>query len=71
MQDKELDICLLEGHEERLKSIDTDLQGIKCDMLLINDYGSLAGKAAGLEEASFELQVAIKRLLKNVKAEAI
>ena len=24
--DKELDVCLLEGHEERVKSIDADLQ---------------------------------------------
>ena len=33
--DKELDMCLLKGHEERLKSNDADLQGIKRDMLLI------------------------------------
>ena len=49
-------------HEERLKSIDTDLQGIKRDMLLIDDYESLAGRENGLEEALFELRVAIKRL---------
>ena len=67
---KETEMCLLERHEERLKSIDTDLQGIKRDMLLIDDYESLAGRAGGFEEASFELRVAIKRLLKNVKAES-
>ena len=39
-------------------------------MLLINDYESLVGKSAGLEEASFELQVAIKRLLKDIKTES-
>ena len=55
VDDKELDMCLLEGHYERLKSINADLQGIKQDMLLIDDYESLAGKAAGLEEASSEL----------------
>ena len=60
-------MCLLEGHEEKLKSIDTDLQGRKKYLLLIDDYESLAGRAGGLEEASFELQVAIKRLLKNIK----
>ena len=38
VEEKETKLCLLEGYEERLKSIDTDLQGIKCDMLLINDY---------------------------------
>ena len=26
-KDKEVDVCLLEGHEERLKNIDMDLQG--------------------------------------------
>ena len=61
---------MLEGHEEKLKSIDADLQGIKRDLLLINDYESLAGRAAGLEEASFEIQVAIKCLLKNIKSES-
>ena len=39
-------------------------------MLLIDDYKSLAGKAGGLEEALFELRVAIKRLLKNIKAKS-
>ena len=63
-------MCLLESHEERLKSIDTDLQAIKHNMLLIDDYESLAGKEDGLEEALFELRVAIKRLLKNIKAES-
>ena len=29
-EDKELDMCMLEGHEEKLKSIKTDPQGIKC-----------------------------------------
>ena len=49
VEEKETDMCLLESHEERLKSIDTDLQGIKCNMLLINNYESLAGRAGGLE----------------------
>ena len=70
VEEKETDMCALEGHEERLKSIDTDLQGIKCDMLLIDDHESLVEKAGGLEEALFELQVAIKCLLKNTKAES-
>ena len=26
MEEKEMDVCVLEGHEERLKSINTDLQ---------------------------------------------
>ena len=69
VEDKVLDMCMLEGHEETLKHIDTNLQGIKRDMLLIDDYERLAGRAAGLEEASFELQVAIKSLLKDIKAE--
>ena len=43
------------GHEERFKSINTNLQGIKRDVLLIDDYESLAGRVAGLEQASFEL----------------
>ena len=48
-------MCLLESHEDRLKSIDIDLQAIKRDLLLIEDYESLAGRADGLEEALFEL----------------
>ena len=32
-------------------SIDTDLQGTKLDMMLIDDYESLAERAACLEEA--------------------
>ena len=67
---KETDTCVLEGHEEGLKSIDSDLQGIKRDVLLLDDYQSLAGKAASLEEALFELRVAIKRLLKKIKTES-
>ena len=75
LEDKETDIiyadmCLLKGHEGRLKSIDTDLQAIKRDMLLIDDYESLAGKADGLEEDLFDLRVAFKCLLKNVKIES-
>ena len=61
---------LLEGHEERLTSINTNLQGIKRDMLLIVNYGNLGGRAASLKEASFELRVAIKRLLRSIKAES-
>ena len=66
--DRSLDVCSLEGHEERIKSIDTDLQVIKRDMLLLGDYKSLAEKATALEEASFEIRVAIKRRLKNLNA---
>ena len=63
-------MCLLEGHEERLKSINTDLQGIKWDMLLIDDYESQAGRATGLEDTLFELRVAIKCLLKDIKVDS-
>ena len=35
--EKKLDMRMLKGHEERLKSIDTDLQGTKRDTLLIDD----------------------------------
>ena len=62
-------MCLLEGHEEKLKSIDADLQ-LKRDMVLIDNHESLAGRASDLEEASFELRVAIKRLLENIKSES-
>ena len=54
-QVKETDMCLLERHEEKLNSIDTDLQSIKHDMMLMDDHESLAGRAGGLEEASFKL----------------
>ena len=67
VEDKEVDMCLLEGHEERLKIIDLELQGIKQDTLLIDDYKSLAGRAAGLEGTLFKLRVVIKRLLKDIK----
>ena len=43
-KDKEVDMCVLEGHEERIKRIDVELQGIKQDMLLVEDYESLAKK---------------------------
>ena len=43
---------------------------INRDMLLIDNYESLAGRAGGLEEALIELRVAIKRLLRNIKAES-
>ena len=68
--DKELDLFSLEGHEERVKSIDPDLQVIKHDMLLIGEYKSLAERAAGLEEASFEIRAAIKCRLKIINAES-
>ena len=55
VDDKQLDMCLLEGDKERLKSIDTNMQGIKRDMLLIDDCERLGGREAGLEEASFDL----------------
>ena len=55
LEEKEADVFFLESHKERLQKIDTDLQGIKRDMLLIEDYASLAGRAEGLEEALFEL----------------
>ena len=48
---------VLEGHEEKLKSIDTNMHGIKCDLLLIDDYKCLAERATGLEEILFELHV--------------
>ena len=70
IDNKELEVCSLEGHEERVKSISADLQVIKHDMLLLGDYDSLAERAAGLEEASFEIWVAIKRQLKNINAES-
>ena len=37
LEEKETDMCSLQSHEERLKMIETDLQSIKRDMLLI-DY---------------------------------
>ena len=56
LEETETDICSFESHEERLKTIDSDLQAIKCDMLLIEDYESLAGRADGLEEALFSYE---------------
>ena len=70
LEEKETDICSLENHEERLTTIDTDLQAIKRDMLLIDNYENLAGREDGLEETLFELRVAIKRLHKKIKAES-
>ena len=55
LQDKKMDMCLVESYEERLKSTATDKQGMKRDMLLIDNYDSLAGREDGLEEALFEL----------------
>ena len=48
VKDKELDMCVLEWHEEGLKSIDTDLQGIKHNMLLIDNYGAYIRKSSWL-----------------------
>ena len=67
---KDLDVCSLEGHEERVKSISDDLQGVKRDLLMIDDYESLAERAAGLEEVSFEIRVVIKRRLKEINAKS-
>ena len=68
-KDKEVDtcMCMLEGHERRIKNIDVELEEIKRDRLLVEDYESLARRATDLEEVLFELQVATKRLLKDVK----
>ena len=63
--DKELDMCLLEEHEERVKRIDADMQVVKRDMVLVGDCKSLAERAASLEEAYFEIRVAINRRLKS------
>ena len=58
----------LERHKKIIKSIDTDLQSIKHDIILIDDYESLGVRADGLEDL-FELWKAIiKHLLKNIKA---
>ena len=46
-----------------------DQHGVKRDMLLIYDFKSLVGRAGSLKEALFEVQVVIKRLLKNFKTE--
>ena len=70
MDNKELDVCSLEGRKETVSSIDGDLKVIKRDMRLIGDYKSLAEGVAGLEEASFEIQVAIKCRLKNINADS-
>ena len=63
-------MCSLEGHEEKVKSIDADLQAIKRDTLLIGDYKSLAERAIALEEASLEIRVAVKRRLKNINSQS-
>ena len=70
MDDKELDVCSLEGQEERVKSIDANLQVIERDKLLIGDYVSLTEGSAGLEEASFEIRVAIKRQINDINPES-
>ena len=40
---------LVRRHEEKMKSINADLQGIK-DLLLIDDTESLVGRADGLKK---------------------
>ena len=50
VEDKEIDICSLDGNEERVKSISDSLQGIR-DLLMIDDYESRAKRTASLEEA--------------------
>ena len=57
---------MLEGHDETMKSIDAALQGIKRDMLLNDNYESLAGRAGGLKDGLMKLRVDIK-LRVNIK----
>ena len=52
---EEKDMCSLEGDEERLKSIHTDLRAIKRNMLFVDGYERLAGGADVLEKAFLEL----------------
>ena len=66
VEERETGMRLLEKHKDKLKRINTDLQGKTHNMQLINDE-SLAEKATGLAKASFGPWVAIKRLLKNIK----
>ena len=70
VEGKEMDVCSLDGNEERVKSLSDSLQGIQHDLLLVDDYETLAARASRLEEASYEIRVAIKRRLKDIKAEA-
>ena len=68
VEEKETDMCLLKSHEEGLKSIDTDLQGIKNDMLLKSQEPSRKGRWLG--RSFIWLRVAIKCLLKNIMADS-
>ena len=69
-KNNEVNMCVSEGHEGKIKNINVDLQGDKRDMLLAKDYESLARRATDLEEVLFELRVAIKHLFKDAKFES-
>ena len=61
-------MCACQKGTKKTQNIDTDIQCIICDILLMGNFKSLTRRVLlGLEDL-FEIRVAIKCLLKNIKA---
>ena len=54
---------------DRLRSLEMELQGVRRDILLLDDYGERVRKASDIEQSLFDLRVAISRLMERTKKE--
>ena len=58
-----IDTHILANYMERIRSLKTELQGAKRDILLLNDYGERVRRASDIEQSLFDLRVDILCLM--------
>ena len=64
-----MDVHVLTSYLDGIRSFKGELQGLKKDILCLEDIGEQMRKASGIKGTLFDLQVVSSRLTKQVKEE--
>ena len=64
---KVVDQHALSNYMDKVKSLESELQGLKREILSLDDYGGRIGRASDIEGAIFNMKVVISRLAETKK----
>ena len=66
-----VDESVLVNYMDKIKSLEEELQGLKKEIISLEDFGERIDRASGIERTLFELRVVITRLMKETKKEPV
>ena len=62
-----IDAHVLSSCMDKIKSLEVELQGVRREILLLDNYRQCARKASDIEQSLFDLRVTISHLMEQTK----